>query len=170
VAARATAHEFHVPLGSEERAVAGELQRMLVDLVERSAMKIVVGYDGSEAAKRALERATTLAGEHNRIVVVAAAESHARTGITEGAHLDPSEVERRRRDLDDAQAYLAKRGIEGETIEAQGDPGDVIVEAAKDADLAIVGSRGLNPLQRLLMGSVSSKVVHRAECDVLVVR
>jgi nucleotide-binding universal stress UspA family protein len=57
-----------------------------------------------------------------------------------------------------------------ETIEAQGDPGDVIVEASKDADLAIVGSRGLNPLQRLLMGSVSSKVVHRAECDVLVVR
>ena len=133
-------------------------------------MKIVVGYDGSEAAKRALERATTVAGEDSRVVVVAAAESHARTGITEGAHLDPSEVERRRRDLDDAQAYLSKRGIEAETIEAQGDPGDVIVEAAKDADLAIVGSRGLNPLQRLLMVSVSSKVVHRAECDVLVVR
>jgi nucleotide-binding universal stress UspA family protein len=133
-------------------------------------MKIVVGYDGSEAAKRALERATTLAAEDSRIVVVAAAESHARTGITEGAHLDPSEVERSRRDLDDAQAYLSKRGIDAETIEAQGDPGDVIVDAAKDADLAIVGSRGLNPLQRLLMGSVSSKVVHRVECDVLVVR
>ena len=120
-------------------------------------MKIVVGYDGSEAAKRALERATTIAGEHNRIVVVAAAESRARTGITEG-------------DLDDARALLSKRGMEAETIEAQGDPGDVIVEAAKDADLAIVGSRGLNPLQRLLMGSVSSKLLHRAECDVLVVR
>jgi nucleotide-binding universal stress UspA family protein len=133
-------------------------------------MKIVVGYDGSEAAKRALERATTIAGENRRIVVVAAAESHARTGITEGSHLDPSEVERRRRDLEEAQAYLSGRGIEAETIEAQGDPGDVVVEMAKDADLAIVGSRGLNPFQRLLMGSVSSKVVHRAECDVLVVR
>jgi nucleotide-binding universal stress UspA family protein len=133
-------------------------------------MKIVVGYDGSEAAKRALERASDLAGEDSRIVVVAAAESHARTGITEGAHLDPSEVQRRRRDLDDAQAYLSKRGTEAHTIEAQGDAGDVIVEAAKDADLAVVGSRGLNPIQRLLMGSVSSKVVHRAECDVLVVR
>ena len=133
-------------------------------------MKIVVGYDGSEAAKRALERATTIAGEHSRIVVVAAAESHARAGITEGSHLDPSEVERRRRDLENAQAYLSRRGIEAEAIEAQGDPGDVVVEAAKDADLAVVGSRGLNPFQRLLMGSVSSKVVHRAECDVLVVR
>ena len=133
-------------------------------------MKIVVGYDGSEAAKRALERATTIAGENKRIVVVAAAESRAGAGITEGAHLDPSEVEGRRRDLEDAKAYLSGRGIEAKTIEAQGDPGDVVVELAKDADLAIVGSRGLNPLQRLLMGSVSSKVVHRAECDVLVVR
>jgi nucleotide-binding universal stress UspA family protein len=133
-------------------------------------MKIVVGYDGSESAKRALERATTIAGESKRIVVVAAAESRAGAGITEGAHLDPSEVERRRRDLEEAKAYLSGRGIEAETIEAQGDPGDVVVEMAKDADLAIVGSRGLNPLQRLLMGSVSSKVVHRAECDVLVVR
>ena len=133
-------------------------------------MKIVVGYDGSEAAKRALERATTIAGESKRIVVVAAAESRAGAGITEGAHLDPSEVERRRRDLEEAKAYLSGRGVEAETIEAQGDPGDVVVEMAKDADLAIVGSRGLNPLQRLLMGSVSSKVVHRADCDVLVVR
>ena len=45
----------------------------------------------------------------------------------------------------------------------------VIVQAGKDADLIIVGSRGLNPVQRML-GSVSSKVVHRATCEVLVVR
>jgi nucleotide-binding universal stress UspA family protein len=133
-------------------------------------MKIVVGYDGSDAAKRALERAITLAGGDGRITVVAAAESHARSGITQGAHLDPSEIERRRKDLEEAKAVLAERGIDGETLEAQGDPGDVIVNNSKDADLVIVGSRGLNPLQRLLLGSVSSKVVHRAEGDVLVVR
>jgi nucleotide-binding universal stress UspA family protein len=133
-------------------------------------MKVVVGYDGSDSAKRALERAATLAGEQGRLVVVAAAESHARTGITEGSHLDPSEVERRRNDLEEAKAFLSEHGIEGETIEGQGDPGHVIVEAAKDADLVVVGSRGLNPVQRLLLGSVSSKVVHRAESDVLVVR
>jgi nucleotide-binding universal stress UspA family protein len=133
-------------------------------------MKIVVGYDGSDAAKRALDKALALAGDDGRIVVVAAAEPHARTGITEGAHLDPSEIERRRNDLEEAKSLLSERGVEAETLEAQGDPGDVIVEAAKDADLAVVGSRGLNPLQRLFLGSVSSKVVQRAECDVLVVR
>ena len=133
-------------------------------------MKIIVGYDGSDGAKRALDRAIALAGKDGRLTVVASAESHARTGLSEGAHLDPSEFERRRRDLEEVKAVLADRGVDGETLEAQGDPGDVIVESAKDADLVVVGSRGLNPFQRLLLGSVSSKVVHRAECDVLVVR
>jgi len=133
-------------------------------------MKIVVGYDGSDHGKRALERAAAMAGGGDEVVVVAAAEAHARTGITEGAHLDPSEIEQRRGDLEQARASLSEHGIEAETIAGQGDPGAVIVEAAKDADLVIVGSRGLNSVQRILMGSVSSKVVHRAPCDVLVVR
>jgi nucleotide-binding universal stress UspA family protein len=133
-------------------------------------MRIVVGYDGSESAKRALERASSVATDRDQVVVVAAAESRARAAITEGAHLDPSEIQRRRDDLDEAQAFLSERGVEAESIEAQGDPGAVIVEAAKDADLVIVGTRGLNPLKRILLGSVSSQVVHRADCDVLVVR
>jgi nucleotide-binding universal stress UspA family protein len=137
---------------------------------EEERMKIVVGYEGSDSAKRALQRVVDFAGNADRILVVAAAESHARTGITKGAHLDPSEVEQRRGDLEEAQQFLSERGIEAEAVEAQGDPGAVIIEAAKDADLVVVGSRGLNPLERLLLGSVSSKVVHRAPCDVLVVR
>lgn len=133
-------------------------------------MRIVVGYDGSDPAKRALQRAVDLAGNADRMVVVAAAEQHARTGIETGSHLDPSEVSKRRGDLEEAQRFLSERGIDAEPIEAQGDPGAVIVDAAKDADLIVVGSRGLNPVQRILLGSVSSKVVHRASCDVLVVR
>ena len=79
-------------------------------------------------------------------------------------------MEQRRNDLEEAQQFVSERGIETELHEAQGDPGVVIVQAGKDADLIIVGSRGLNPVQRMLLGSVSSKVVHRATCDVLVVR
>jgi nucleotide-binding universal stress UspA family protein len=137
-------------------------------------MKIVVGYDGSDPAKRALQRAADLAADGDRIVVVAAAEAHAksgaRSGISGGAHLDPSEFEQRRGDLVEAQQLLSERGLDAEPVEAHGDPGTSIVEAAKDADMIIVGSRGLNPVQRILLGSVSSKVVHRAACDVLVVR
>lgn len=134
-------------------------------------MKIVVGYDGSDGGRRALERAATFGSGEDQVLVVAAAEHHARTGVTEqGAQLDPSEVQRRLSDLEEAKRLLADRGVKAETLEGQGDAGAVILHASKDADLVIVGSRGLNPIQRLLLGSVSSKVVHRAECDVLVVR
>jgi nucleotide-binding universal stress UspA family protein len=65
---------------------------------------------------------------------------------------------------------LSERGIEAEPVEGQGDPGAFIVNAAKDAGLIVVGSRGLSPAKRMLLGSVSSKVVHRAHGDALVVR
>jgi nucleotide-binding universal stress UspA family protein len=135
-------------------------------------MLIVVGYDGSEPAKRALDRAAALAGPDDHVVVVGAAEMHARPVLTEGAQLDPSEVRQRTQALEEAKALLAERGIEAETVLGQGDPGGVIVDIAKQrgADLIIVGHRGHNPIERLLLGSVSAKVVNRAESDVLVVR
>jgi nucleotide-binding universal stress UspA family protein len=133
-------------------------------------MKIVVAYDGSDPAKRALDRAADLADGDDKLVVVAAAEPQPSAGLEAGAHLDPSEVARRRGDLEEAQRRLSERGIEAEQVGGQGDPGAVIVSAAKDADLIVVGSRGLSPVQRIMLGSVSSKVVHRAQCDVLVVR
>jgi hypothetical protein len=73
------------------------------------------------------------------------AEPRARAGITEGAHLDPSEIERRRKDLDMAKDFLSERGIEAKTIAPQDDPGDVVVDVVTDADLAVVGSGGLIP-------------------------
>ena len=133
-------------------------------------MGIVVGYDGSDAAKRALQRAADLATEGDRIVVVASAEEHTRSGPAKGGHLDPHEFQQRRGELEEAKQFLSERGFDAELVEAHGDPGTAIVEAANETDLIIVGSRGLNPVQRLLLGSVSSKVVHRAEGDVLVVR
>lgn len=133
-------------------------------------MRIVVGYDGSEHAQRALDRAAEMAGEGDHVVIVSAAEPHARIGITEGAHLDPSASRRGHDAAEKARAYLSERGIEGEVVEGQGDPGTAIIDAAKGADLIIVGTRGLNPMKRIVVGSVSSKVVHRAECDVLVIR
>lgn len=92
------------------------------------------------------------------------AEPRARAGITEGAHLDPSEIERRRKDLDMAKDFLSERGIEAKTIAPQDDPGDVVVDVVTDADLAVVGSGGPDPLQRLLLGRPArrSSIVHGA--------
>jgi nucleotide-binding universal stress UspA family protein len=57
-------------------------------------------------------------------------------------------------------------------VEAHGDPAAAILEEAETehADMILVGTRGRNPVERLILGSVSTKVVHGAHCDVLVVR
>jgi hypothetical protein len=62
-------------------------------------IEIVVGYDGSEAAKRALDRAAAFAGDQGRIVVIAVAEPYPRSGITIPANRDRAEIKRRRHDL-----------------------------------------------------------------------
>lgn len=132
---------------------------------------ILVAYDGSEHSRRALERAAELAKDGATVTVISVVE----VGVTAGRGpvlVDPDEAEERRHDLDEAVAFLSDKGIEARAIEGHGDPGEAIAEEAgkAGADLVVVGTRGRNVAARLLLGSVSTKVVQRAPCDVLVVR
>ena len=132
--------------------------------------EIIVGYDGSEPARRALARAATLANERTRIVVVAIAEPYPRSGVTIPVNEDVAEVQHRRDELDDAREFMAERGVDAQLVQARGNAAEVLIEASADADLVIVGSRNLSRFRRLVLGSVSAKVVHDAASDVLVVR
>jgi nucleotide-binding universal stress UspA family protein len=137
--------------------------------------KIVVGYDGSEHSDRALDRAAELVSGGGELIVVSAVSleplqaGRARSGASA---VDPIEVESARQALDKAQARVDGKGLNVRTVEAHGEPADALVRVAKDegASLIVVGTRGHNVAQRALLGSVSSDVVHHAECDVLVVR
>jgi nucleotide-binding universal stress UspA family protein len=135
---------------------------------------IVVGYDGSEHAERALDRGIGLAREGAALIIVSAAKLSPAdpTFVPTVGSTEPGEIEEARTSLDTALARTQKEGINARTIEAHGDPADMLVQVAKDegADLIVVGTRGLSFAQRTLLGSVSTKVVHHAHCDVLVVR
>ncbi len=132
---------------------------------------IVLAYDGSEPARRALERTAEFA---NGAAVTVVGGVHIFPAIGRAAAtIDEDEVAQRKQELMDAAEYLRGKGIEPQTVEARGiDIGDAIVEEARgtDADLIIVGSSGKNLAERIVLGSVSSKVVHGSPCDVLVVR
>lgn len=74
--------------------------------------------------------------------------------------------------LADAQAAAEAAGIKDvSTVSVAGEPAQQIVAAAKAAcaDLVVVGRRGLSGLTELVLGSVSQKVLHHADADVLVV-
>jgi nucleotide-binding universal stress UspA family protein len=133
--------------------------------------KIVVGYDGSEASRRALERAVEFLDNGGPVTVVTAVHLGSPTVHGATAILPEERAEQRER-LEEARSLLSKRGIETRAIEGTGDPADVIVEEAKElgADLVLVGTHGKNVAKRLVLGSFSTKVVHDAPCDVLVVR
>lgn len=66
---------------------------------------------------------------------------------------------------------LSEAGIQPHTAVIKGDPGYSIVNAVDEhkCDLVVMGSRGLGPIQRFLLGSVSNYVVNHAKCPVMIV-
>ena len=133
--------------------------------------KILVAYDGSESAKRALEEAAKLVRDDRGLTVVSVAEELPQFGRA-AAMLMPEEDEERRRELREAKTLLAKQGIAAKVVERRGDAATMILDEAEKegVELIVMGTRGLGSGKRWLLGSVSTKVLHHAPSDVLVVR
>lgn len=134
-------------------------------------MKVVVAYDGSEHAHKAVDQLKLLNGPIEAVLVSVV---HGPTlGIRGTAiEVDQAEIDHARKALDQVAGELAARGITARTRLAMGEPADVVVDVAEEekAELIILGTRGLNLAKRIVMGSVSSSVLHHAPCSVLVVR
>jgi nucleotide-binding universal stress UspA family protein len=136
--------------------------------VAARARNILVGYDGSEASRRALEVAADLAGYGSMLAVVSVVREHDDDAVNGVRSAEPRGASA----LDEAREHLLRRHVSARYLEPFGEPAEKLIEAAQelDTDLIVVGRRDRNRLQQLLPGSVSSKVVRGAPCDVLVVR
>ena len=132
---------------------------------------IVLGYDDSPEASRAVTKTAELAKALDaRVIVtsVAPVMSFAGRGIGPYDQADPPE--RHRALAHDATALLTEQGVEAKAITRLGEPGDAIVAVAdqRGADLIVLGMSHHTHFPQLL-GSVSEDVVHHAHCDVLLV-
>jgi nucleotide-binding universal stress UspA family protein len=134
---------------------------------------IVVGYDGSEEAGRALERASELGSAFKAKLVVTSIAPLLGGGPRSGGPMDPADSpEMHKEQLEQAKSVLESKKLkDAEYVEATGDPHKAIVAIAeeRDADLIVVGSRELGAMERLLHQSVSASVSRNAKCDVLIV-
>lgn len=138
--------------------------------------RILVAVDSSNYAMKAFEYAIQLAQPVNaKVFVVHVVQNPAMTADTlvSVAALKTS-FKKQGSNLLTSLSNTAERkfGMKVETILEQGDPPKVILNTAKkfNANIIVIGSRGLNQIKELLLGSVSHSVIKHADIPVLVVK
>ena len=142
--------------------------------------RIVVGTDGSETATAAVETAVELAKLSGaKLEIVSAYQPIPQSRLREeesGISGDISHTINPREDvqlvLGNAAAVAKKADVEVVTHPREGDPADAILDVAEenDADLVLVGNKGMTGARRFLLGSVPNNVSHHAPCSVIIVR
>jgi nucleotide-binding universal stress UspA family protein len=174
-----------IALGSVSAEVVDHADRpVLVARRDQPFRHVVLADDGSPDAGCARRIAATwpvFQSAAITVVSVAHVPAPLRSAIAPTVYAEATrdytvslETDRRRRDevLEAASRELAAAGRSVSTVAAEGDPATRILEAAHDAeaDVILVGSRGLSAIERLLLGSVARNLLHAAPCSVLVAR
>ena len=133
---------------------------------------VIVGFDGSPAAARALDLAAEALAPDGLLLVVSIEPQVQSRGLLSESLLEPGVSAEVLLDFARERLRGAAPSLELETIARTGDPGDALVELARerDARLIAVGGRGADYNARVLLGSVAAHVAEHAPCDVLVVR
>ena len=142
--------------------------------------RIVVGTDGSNTATEAVRHAIELAKmSGGKLGIVAAFEPIPQTRVREERAELPGDVSYAvgpREDvnviLDTAVGLAKQEGVDADPYPREGDPADAILDVAEEtnADLIVVGNKGMTGAKRFLLGSVPNKVSHHAPSGVYIVR
>jgi nucleotide-binding universal stress UspA family protein len=162
-------------MGSVTARVIGHASRDVL-VVPRDASigwkNILLATDGSKYSETALEHAVNFAtaygGELTAISVVDVNDEF----YAQAPQLVDQMVEKSKTVLEEAANKAKAAGVKAETFIKEGDVHIKIVELAeeKKVDIIFMGSHGRTGLKRLLMGSVTEKVIGLSHCPVLVVK
>lgn len=126
--------------------------------------RILLANDGSEYAKRAANNAIGLAKLHS--------DSYIEILCVHDQHRNSNPLAVRKQQILEIEEMVKNEKIKYKLLFYQGDPGRVIIKHANEYefDLVVIGSRGLNPFQEFVLGSVSHKVAKQVNCPVLIVK
>ncbi|WP_134701866.1 universal stress protein [Ammoniphilus sp. YIM 78166] len=140
--------------------------------------RIVVAYDQSELSKRALETAMKMASQDERIALDVITVVMIPTTAYYSAYsynFDPlrkAYLTAAEEELQEIQEKLKAIPNPSRALVFEGNPAEVLLHFAKEneADLIVMGSRGLSNMKELFLGSVSHYVVQKATCPVFIVK
>lgn len=137
---------------------------------------IVVGTDGSASAMKAVEHAATLAAVTGAHLHVAMARPSIPVLVSPDMMVATAEWtnasdQATHNALESATATASEAGATVTAHQLAGDPADALLSLCDDigADLLVIGSRGMQGARRFLLGSVSSRCAHHANCSILIV-
>jgi nucleotide-binding universal stress UspA family protein len=132
--------------------------------------RVVVGVDGSPhsaaALRWSLDEAETHSGE------VTAVLAWQVPFLSNPAAYNKAELERTYQEflIKTVSEIAPSPAVPLQTLVAEGDPTESLIEASKEADLLVLGSRGRSPFAGLMLGSVSQACAAHAACPVVVVK
>ena len=138
--------------------------------------RILVAVDGSENSKRAAEHASIIAGlspdTHVEVLYVVDIDRSRKDTPLKSDNKNKGSHSDERNTLGPVKGAFEKNRIDYELITKNGDPGSTIVSFANRGgfDLVIIGSRGLNSFQNMMLGSVSLKVARRVKAPVMIIK
>lgn len=139
---------------------------------------VVVGYDGSDSADRALDAALAVLNAGGALHLVSAAEAPSAREIRAALAQVPDEFRSEIDLMSEPRGQLeaaAERASEGDVLVTphllDDDPASAILALADDvnADMIVVGSRGLGRASRVVRGSVSTKIAMHSQRDFMVI-
>ena len=134
--------------------------------------RILLAYDDTDSARRALERAAELAKAFDAEVLVTSVAPLLVGSPRATGPVDPTDSPAlHEEELERARAMLADKGVDAKTVTATGDPAGAIAMIAeeRDADLVVVGTREPGLVERIMRHSVSAEVARRVHRDLLIV-
>lgn len=141
----------------------------------RDYTTVVVGSDGSKSSLLAVERAARIAAAFDADLIIATAYYASDEEAARTPRMDSVTIlgdEQARVNLEEAEAHARSAGAQRVQIATRaGTPVEALMGVVNnfDADLLIVGNRGINTLTGRLLGSVPADVARQSDCDVMIV-
>lgn len=135
--------------------------------------RILLATDGSDHSVRSTKHAAALAKQFDGTVEIVYVVDGNKSKQDVLHNMSEYEIELKRKEKTrSVQEVLEQEGVSFNTHILHGEPGPTIVEFANesDYDCVVIGSRGHNALQEMILGSVSHKVVKRVDAPVMVIK